>query len=197
MVMHSMFSQVDLFLNQKQTSTLGVNYPYKVMMDTIFNTTKRETDSRMQTEGFSMDSASANNDPVEGFNTGLIRCYHYTGASQTAEFRGPLYVDLQQQDQYILNEVEVKLSLWPGKSAFALMAHGEETPFKLEVVDVLSYAKLVSVLPSSPGIRRPCKSLRLSIHSKRVRSKLWSYPLVNQVLIWKISFPEMCPEFGR
>ena len=133
LTLHSLFSQIDLFLNQKLASTVGVNYPYKAMIDTLLNATSEKMGSSLQTEGFVKDVTDFidDDDPLEGTNTGLTKRFVMMSWSKLTEFRGPLHLDLVDQDRYIVNDVETKLSLWPTKDAFRLMAHGDDTPYKI------------------------------------------------------------------
>jgi hypothetical protein len=120
LTLHSMFNQVDLFLNQKLTSTAGVNYPYKSLIDTLLNSSTEASKSGLQAEGFHMDEAGFmdETDPLEGANPGLTRRFISTNHSKLTQYMGPLHLDLAEQDKFILHRVEIKLALWPTKEAF-------------------------------------------------------------------------------
>lgn len=56
--LHSLFRQVDVSLNQQLiTSTVGVNYPYKAMLDVLLNYEHAIKESQLQAEGFYKDIA--------------------------------------------------------------------------------------------------------------------------------------------
>lgn len=150
MTLHSLFSQVDMFLNQKLTSSVGVNYPYKAMIDALLSSSSEAALSRLQAEGFYMDLAGFMDvsDPLTGANQGLSTRFALTTNSAVIEFRGPLALDISQQSRLIINEVEMKLSLWPSKDMFVLMADGDDTPFKVQIMDAVLFACKVNVNPS-------------------------------------------------
>ena len=150
MTLHSMFTQVDLFLNQKLTSSVGVNYPYKAMLDSLLKMSREESLSTLQAEGFFRDSAGFMDatDPLEGGNEGLSRRFAMTSNSSMYEVRGPLSLDISQQSRFVLNEVEAKVTLWPSKDAFVLMIGDDDTGFKMEIVEAVMSVCKINVNPS-------------------------------------------------
>ena len=148
--LHSMFNQADLFLNQTLTSSSGVNYPYKAAIDTLLNGSNEASLSRLQCEGFFMDEPGFmdEDDPLEGPNKGLSKRFVMTSGSALTEFRGPLHLDLVNQDRYILNGVETKLSLWPSKETFRLMVNATDTQYKLEITEAVLHVCKVTINPS-------------------------------------------------
>jgi hypothetical protein len=150
LTLHSMFNQVDLFLNQKLTSTAGVNYPYKSLIDTLLNSSTEASKSGLQAEGFHIDEAGFmdETDPLEGANPGLTRRFISTNHSKLTQYMGPLHLDLAEQDRFILNGVEMKLALWPTKETFRLMVAADDVQYKMEIVEAVLHVCKITINPS-------------------------------------------------
>jgi hypothetical protein len=106
--------------------------------------------SSLQAEGFFKDTPGhmdADN-PLQGENAGLTRRFVMMSISKTIQYRGPLHLDLADQDRYIINGVEAKLALWPSKDAFRLMALAPDAQYKLEIVDAVLHVCKVSINPT-------------------------------------------------
>jgi hypothetical protein len=148
--LHSLFNQVELFLNQTLASSTGVNYAYKAIIDTLLNATSDTVESTLQSEGFWKDYPNFmdDDDPIEGSNTGLTNRFVLMNNSKLAEFRGPLHLDLVDQDRYIINGVETKLCLWPTKDVFRLMVNATDAQYKIEIVDAVLHVCKVSINPT-------------------------------------------------
>ena len=87
--LHSLFNQVELFLNQTLASSTGVNYAYKAIIDTLLNATAETVDSSLQADGFWKDfnGFMDEDDPLEGANSGLTRRFVLMHDSKLAELR--------------------------------------------------------------------------------------------------------------
>jgi hypothetical protein len=145
-----MFNQVELFLNQTLVSSTGVNYAYKAMIDTLLTTTNETIESSLQAEGFFKDFPTYMDadDPILGPNDGLTNRFVMTNSSKRTEFRGPLHLDVGDQDRYIINGVETKLTLWPSKDTFRLMAHADDADFKVQIVDAVLHVCKITINPT-------------------------------------------------
>ena len=150
--LHSVFNQAELFLNQTLVSSVGVNYAYKSMIDTLLNASSNDAaKSRLECEGFYKDSAGFmdEDDPLEGSNAGLTRRFARQPSSEVGEYRGPLHLDLVDQDRLILNGVETKLVLWPSKESFKFMSvAAEDAKYKMEIVEAILHVCKVTINPS-------------------------------------------------
>ena len=102
LAMHSMFRQVDILLNQKLvTSGVGVNYPYKAMIDVLLKYNHDVKDSLLQSEGYHKDAAFLFDELTNPGHTGRKNWSKHG----IVDFEGPLHCDVAQQEKAILNGV--------------------------------------------------------------------------------------------
>ena len=116
----TMWSQVDVYLQQKLVSNSGTNYAYKAMIETLLDFGYDAKESQLQCRCYYKDNSAAidSPDPLLGPNRGLAKRYGFFKESQIVELIGNLRSDICQQDRFLLNGVEVKIVLWPAKSLF-------------------------------------------------------------------------------
>ena len=135
----TMWSQVDVYLQQKLVSNSGTNYAYKAMIETLLDFGYDAKESQLQCRGYYKDISSAmdSTDAIRGANRGLTKRYGLFKDGQIVELIGNLRSDICQQDRFLLNGVEVKIVLWPAKSPFSLMTSQSEPDYKITVVDAV------------------------------------------------------------
>lgn len=125
LTMHSLFKQVDVSLQQQLiTTTVGANYPYKAMFDTLLKFEEDPKETQLQSQLYYKDSAGFMNDsnPDVGGNVGLVQRWALTNRGRSVDMEGPLHVDVCQQDRLILNGVQISFKLYPSGDKFTLMA---------------------------------------------------------------------------
>lgn len=135
----SLWSQVDVNLQQQcVTSSVGSNYPYKTMMDTLLTKKGVQLDPEMSTQMYIKDEGSSKENAMdsvitslsvgesgvsaENINVGLINRANSTREGQSVPLMGLVNFDLATQKKYMLNGVAINLKFWPSKSGFRLMA---------------------------------------------------------------------------
>ena len=146
--MQSLFSQVDVYFQQKLISSSNTNYPYKAMMDILLNFGHDATLAQLQTQLYyadtpgTMDHTDSMTTPI---NAGLIKRNNITKGSALVDMVGPVYADVFQLSRFLLNEVKVRLKLFQSKNAFRLMTREKTTKYKVVITDVLLKAAMVGV----------------------------------------------------
>ena len=145
----SIWSQVDLYLQQKLISSSGTNYPYKAIIETLLDYGLSAKNSQLQCRGYYKDTAVTINTPnvVTGGNTGLTKRYSLFSQSKTADFIGNLRSDFCQQDKLLLNGVEVQIKLWPCKHSFTLLTSEDDPDYKISIVDAVFKVCKVTLKP--------------------------------------------------
>jgi len=137
--MHSLFAQVELSLQQTALSpSVGRNYPYKAIIDTLLSKDESAKETYLQAEGFFKDSAGflAAINPLTGGNSGLLLRYNSTANGKVWEMQGPLHTDFGQQPRALISGVPVNIKLHQSSNAFRLMAHTDEN-YRVEIVDIV------------------------------------------------------------
>ena len=82
LMLHSMFSQVDVSLQNIQVGNgVGSNYPYKAYLDTLINQGNATKKSLLQAQGYFKDRAGMMNesDPINDGNSGLAEVLQWCG----------------------------------------------------------------------------------------------------------------------
>ncbi|XP_061190438.1 uncharacterized protein F54H12.2-like [Saccostrea echinata] len=147
--LNSIFSQVDLQLQQQPVSQLGTNYPYKAYLDSLLGTDRLTQESKLSSEGFIPDSAGFMDDPnpKTGGNSGLFMRYNFTKEGKVVDFEGPLFLDVCQQDRLMLNGVPLQIKLWPHTDNFRLLC--TLPGFKVHLRDA---CLKICVVKPNPGV---------------------------------------------
>jgi hypothetical protein len=128
--LQSLFRQVDFSLNQKvMTSSVGLNYPYKSMIDTLLKFEEDPKETQLQSQLYFKDTAGEFMDDgdKEGGNIGFMLRNQFTDKGQYVDMEGPLYLDICQQDRLLINGVQVDLKLIPSTDNFVLMTSGTDS----------------------------------------------------------------------
>ena len=127
-IFHTMWSSVDVSLNQVQVSTSGTNYMYKAAIENLLNYNKVTKEIQLSAIGMTPDTANFSStkpgqgSPATGFNSGLVAHKALFGddGHGSCEFTGPLLADVCNQGQLILDNVDIDINLWPSKDEFQL-----------------------------------------------------------------------------
>ena len=137
--LHSIFRQVDLFLNGKNLcGDISVNYPMKSIMDTLLEETDDYLKSAGRTEMFYKDERGFMDSVVvdgQGTNFGLVHRYRRTKGSRVVQLSGVLHADLMGIRSYIPNGISLGLKLYPSASEFCLMSPNTSTRYLVDITD--------------------------------------------------------------
>lgn len=117
--LHSLFSQVDLLMQQTVVST-ATAYPYRSYLETLLSP---NVPTLGEAELFYKDTATAMTaKQTWGGNYGLLQRTVRAVESQEYDMEGPLHLDLARQERYIVNGVDLGFRLWQSKNAFRIMS---------------------------------------------------------------------------
>ena len=132
MILHTMWSSVDVTLNNIQVSGAGGNYMYKAAIEYLLNYSKNTKEIQLQSIGMTPDTANFDSvkpgDTAGGtlaINSGLLSRKALFGADGkgNCDFKGVLLADICNQGRLILDGVDVGITLWPTKNEFKLMSN--------------------------------------------------------------------------
>ncbi|MEW8547028.1 MAG: hypothetical protein AB2693_26230 [Candidatus Thiodiazotropha sp.] len=134
--LHSIFSQIELSLQQTPLGHTGTNYPYKAYIDTLLKTSETQQNHFLSSQLFYKDKGDHDDsDAKTGANGGLYARAKYTAGGKVLDLEGPLHLDLFQQPRIMVSGVEIGLKLWPSQNAFRLMANATIPAHKVQIVD--------------------------------------------------------------
>ena len=146
----SLFSQVDVELNGTSIETTNETYPYKAYITDLLNFGQDAKNTLLQTSMFYKDTAGQmENLKLNGnnLNTGYIarRSIIEKGNGQI-ELISRLYNDFFNTDRYLLNGVNMKISLKRHKPEFFLLKEGN---FDVDLIieNAILYVRRVKISP--------------------------------------------------
>ena len=152
---HSMWRQVDMSMQQKAVSAMGKVYPHKANLDVV---TMEDTDSKlgaMKKQLYMADIVRYNPEFLYPDKSGtklqtpgLEWRFNFTRKSQSVDLEGPLYLDLCQQDRYLLNGVAVNIKMWPSEKSFYLLSpEPDADKYKVVIEEAKLQVCVVKVKP--------------------------------------------------
>lgn len=112
--LHSMFSQVDVYLNQKCITPPSNCYNYKAYIKNLLNYDFGAKKSHLSTGLWSEDTAG-HMDSTDGRNVGFVNRRAHTTGNTTVDLYGPLHCDLFNVDKYLINGVEMTIKMQKSK----------------------------------------------------------------------------------
>ena len=149
LILHSMWSSVDIKMNNNLVSESGTNYMYKALMETLLSYDENTKKIQLANEGFTGDSGDFTqiNPDSPPYNHGLKIRHKWFKDFVTVEFVGPLMADICNQDRLILPEVDVDIKLWPTRDEFRLITHPVGLRCKLLIDEIYLNVCKVNVSP--------------------------------------------------
>ncbi|XP_035231451.1 uncharacterized protein F54H12.2-like [Stegodyphus dumicola] len=175
--LHSMFSQVDISLNERLVSSSNNTYPYRAMIEKLLNHGFDTKTSQLSSEMFFKDTAGRMNvfDLKDSHpNEGFIQRAEMFKLSASVDMIGRLHLDMFHQERLLLNMVDMKIKLIRSKPEFCLLGAGE---FKVLLENASLFVRKVRV---SPGV--------VLGHAKALEKSTAKYP-INRVLCKAYSIP--------
>ena len=143
--LYSLFSQVDVYLNGTLVTPSTNTYEYRAYIETLLS---YGTDAKItQLTGHlwhkdtatHMDAVKIVDGPLA--KAGFVARRENIVRSRVDDMVGRLHVDLFLQDTFLINGVDVKIGLVRSKSAFALMAGGNNSDYRMTIVNATLFAK--------------------------------------------------------
>ena len=136
--LHSLFSQVDVHLNDTLVTPSSNTYPFRAYVETLLSYGAEAKKTQLTSQLWYKDTAGHMEATQEnGGNAGLVERRRHIAGSRVVEMIGRLHVDLFMQDRFLINGVTVKIRLVRSKDAFSLMAGGANPDYKVRIVDAV------------------------------------------------------------
>ena len=180
--LHSLFSQVDVSLNERLISPSTNTYPYRAMIETLLNYGEDAKASQLSMAMFYKDTPgkmdavnpTAENDVA---NMGLKARYELTKGSDTVDMTGPIHSDIFFQERLLLNGVNLRLKLNRAKNAFCLVSSATGPNFKVVITEAILYVRKVKIASSiALGHAAALKQTTAKYPIRRVDCKVLTIP---------------------
>lgn len=138
----TMWSQIDISLNGKPVSQSSSTHAYRGIYEAMLGYDFSAKHSHLTARMWYKDQAGEMESLTR--NSGLLARRSVTALSKPFEMIGPIHGDIFNQDKYILNNVEMRLTFHRSKNQFMLMSNSNE---KLKILKMIVYVR--KVLPSN------------------------------------------------
>lgn len=173
--LHSIFSQVDVYLNQKCITPPSSCYNFRAYIENLLNYSAESKGSHLTTGIWNNDSPG-HMDSVAVANEGFTKRNELTSDRKIVDLYGPLHCDLFNVDKYLINGVEMSIKLQRARDEFHLMASANTTG-KFEIIDAVLYVRKVKISATT-----------LIAHHKALQVATAKYP-ITRVDVKTITIP--------
>ena len=174
--LHSLFSQVDVSLNNILVTPSENTYPYRAYIESTLNYGREAKTTHLTSALYYQDTANHLESLNRAENDGFRQRNAQAAAGREVDMIGRLHCDIFHQERYLLNGVDVKIRLIPSKSTFNLMAAADAT-FKSIITHASMFVRKVRLNPA----------VTLS-HAKALERGTVKYPL-KRVVVKTFSIP--------
>lgn len=140
--LHSLFSQVDVYLNQKCISPPSNNYAYRAYIENLLNYGDLAKKSHLTTSLWIGDDAGKFD---TGDNTGYTKRTAVIAKEAEVELYSNLHCDIFNINKFMLNGVDLGIKLIKSKNEFNLLG---ETPGRVEIIEANLFVRKVKINPS-------------------------------------------------
>ena len=144
--MHSIFSNASLIIGDKQIEGGIHMYPYRAYLSNLllFNSSIKD-DGALRASGFLKDEPGKLDD--EENDALATRMGFFTQTGNTADFYGPLWLDMFTQSRYLLNQIDMRLRLDRSKPEFCFIRTGDANTktVKVDIENAILYVRRVKV----------------------------------------------------
>lgn len=150
--LHSLFSQVDVSLNDVLVTNSSNTYAYRAYIENLLTYGPSAKESQLTACLFYQDEPGkldkTNPLAVDGDrNSGLSTRASFTAESKEVDLVGRIHADIFFQQRYMLNEVNTKIKLTRSKDIFCLSAIGAQA-FKVKIISASMMVRKVKISPS-------------------------------------------------
>lgn len=145
-LLHSLFSQVDVYLNQKLISPPNNTYAYKAYIETLLNYGSAAKNSHL-TSGLWYADTSGKMNNTDDENAGFSTRCRLTKQSANTDLIGHLHCDIFNQEKFLINGVELRVKLVKSRNSFVLMSR-ENQSGKVVINDASLLIRRVKISPT-------------------------------------------------
>ena len=182
--LHSLFSQVDVSLNEKLITPSTNTYPYRAYLETLLTYGEEAKGTHLQAALWKKDTRGRMDLGVKTgsnnvTNKGAIERANLTNLSKAVELMGKLHVDIFHQDPYMLNGVDVRIRLVRSKTPFSMMVESAGD-FRVKVTDAVLHVRKIKLSPRMQMMHiKALEKSNAKYPIRRIETKVFSVPKGN------------------
>lgn len=151
--LHSLFAQIDCYLNDTLVQSSNNCYPYLAYLGTLLNYNNDAKKSYKTLEGFYQDNfpeaaEAFHDDNKNASDNGILKRSKDIALSAPREYMGRLHIDACKVNKFLLNKVNVRLRLLKNSDDFLIISE-ESVNNKYHVVieEAIIYVRHLNVNP--------------------------------------------------
>ena len=151
LLLHSLFSEVDIKLNDILITSTNNTYAYRAYLETLLSYGGDAKETQLAASMFYKDEAGKmdNANPIpDAANSGLKKRNAFFRTGGTVEMLGRIHSDLFYQPKYLPNDMTLRVRLVRNKNEFCLMTDTAAEGYKLRIRDCKIYIRKVKLSPS-------------------------------------------------
>ena len=150
--LHSLFSEVDITLNDTLVTSSNNTYAYRSYLETILSYGKAAKTSQLTSALYYKDNAGhfedANPHDDDAANTGFKKRSALIAGGGVVDMLGCIHSDLFFQDRFLPNDINIRVRLVRNKDSFCLMSSVLGATYKVRILECKLYVRKVKLSPS-------------------------------------------------
>ena len=144
--MHSLFSQVDVLLNDTLVTPSENTYPYRAYIESTLNYGREAKETHLTSALYYQDTAAQLDSRDETLNAGFKKRHDHAHLGRVVDMEGRLHCDIFHQNRLLMNGVDVKIRLIPSKSSFNLI--GPDDTYRSIITHASFFARKIRLNPA-------------------------------------------------
>jgi hypothetical protein len=188
---HSLFSQIEVKLNNTSVENTNNTYPYKAYLTDLLNYSQDAKESYLQSSLFFKDTAKLMNninapikketkdnttiDVAQEYNSGFWQRKKILNDG-TINLCSRLHCDIFNSDRYLLNKVNINIELKKASDKFCLMWGNDRTEYTVDISSINLYLRKVKISPAVANAHNNTLSKSLACYPIK-RTKVAKYSI--------------------
>src|SRR5271163_2468301 len=150
--LHSLFSEVDVKLNDTLVSSTNNTYAYRAYLESLLSYGPAAKNSHLTSALYYKDIAGHMEDAdphdAQTLNTGLKSRHALIDAGRMIDMIGSIHSDIFMQEKYLPSDVSLRIRLVRTKNEFCLMSSVPVSAFKVKILECKIFVRKVKLSPS-------------------------------------------------
>ena len=181
--LHSLFSQIDIYLNDKLITSSVNTYAYRAYLETLLSYGKGAKNTQLTASLWYKDIAGRMEDAAiddAGANTGFKTRARIASESNLIDMLGRIHGDLFFQEKLLLNGIGMRIRLVRSKDEFVLVTGERDARYKAKIVEAVLLIRKVRILPAvALAHAKALEKANAKYPFRRVECKTFSIPRGN------------------
>ena len=192
--LHSLFSQIDMYLNDKLITSSVSTYAYRAYQETLLSYGKAAKDTQLTAFLWYKDTAGRMENAtidVAGANSGFNTRARIASERNSINIMERIHGDFFFKEKLLLNGMGMRIRLIRSKNEFVLLTGEANAKYKARIVEAVLHVRKVRILPAV-ALAHP-KALEKSNAKypiRRVKCKTFSISRRNLDVSQEDVFPE-------